>query len=75
MDMKTLKNGKNGLSQTNLEDISGALNIVKYFDRPACAVMKHVNPSGATVQVGCESLRDVHVCGMCCRSRFHQRSS
>ena len=30
-DMKTLKSGKNGLSQTNLEDISGALNIVKFF--------------------------------------------
>ena len=34
-NMKTLKSGKNGLSQTNLEDISGALNIVKYFDIPA----------------------------------------
>lgn len=29
--MQILKNGKNGLSQTNLEDISGALNIVKFF--------------------------------------------
>ena len=27
--MQILKNGKSGLSQTNLEDISGALNIVK----------------------------------------------
>ena len=39
-DMKTLKSGKNGLSQTNLEDISGALNIVKFFDKPACAKAK-----------------------------------
>ena len=69
MDMKTLKNGKNGLSQTNLEDISGALNIVKYFDRPACAVMKHVNPSGAAVQVGCESLRDVYLKARDCDAR------
>ena len=46
-DMEVLKNGKSGLSQTNLEDISYALNIVKFFDNPACAVMKHVNPSGA----------------------------
>ncbi|MEN9362424.1 MAG: hypothetical protein RL095_3959 [Verrucomicrobiota bacterium] len=45
-DMVILKNGKSGLSQTNLEDISYALNIVKFFDHPACAVMKHVNPSG-----------------------------
>lgn len=47
--MKTLKSGKNGLSQTNLEDISYALNIVKFFKRPACAIMKHVNPCGVAV--------------------------
>ena len=69
MDMKTLKNGKNGLSQTNLEDISGALNIVKYFDRPACAVMKHVNPSGAAVQFACESLKEVYLKARDCDSR------
>ncbi|MCM8538888.1 MAG: IMP cyclohydrolase [Lentisphaeraceae bacterium] len=46
-ELKVLKNGKSGLSQTNLEDISYALNIVKFFEEPACAVMKHVNPSGA----------------------------
>ena len=46
-ELKTLKDGKSGLSQTNLEDISYALNIVKFFEEPACAVMKHVNPSGA----------------------------
>ena len=44
--LKILKNGKNGLSQTNLEDISGALNICKYFQFPVAVVMKHVNPSG-----------------------------
>jgi len=48
--METLKSGKGGLSQTNLEDIHHAIGIVKYFDRPACAVMKHLNPSGAAVQ-------------------------
>jgi len=46
-DLKVVKTGKSGLSQTNLEDISYALNICKFFDKPACAVMKHVNPSGA----------------------------
>ena len=45
-ELKVLKNGKNGLSQTNLEDISGALNICKYFQSPVAVVMKHVNPSG-----------------------------
>ncbi|HBC86234.1 MAG TPA: IMP cyclohydrolase [Lentisphaeria bacterium] len=59
-DMQILKTGKSGLSQTNLEDISYALNIVKYFDRPACAVMKHVNPSGAAVQRGEETICDVY---------------
>ena len=43
--MEILKSGKGGLSQTNLEDMHHALSIVKYFDRPACAVMKHLNPS------------------------------
>lgn len=59
-DMEILKSGKSGLSQTNLEDISYALNIVKFFDVPACAVMKHVNPSGAAVQVGSETLKQIY---------------
>ena len=58
--MEILKNGKSGLSQTNLEDISGALNIVKYCDVPSCAVMKHVNPSGAAMSCPGESLLDVY---------------
>ena len=61
--MEVLKNGKNGLSQTNYEDISGALNIVKFFDIPACAVMKHVNPSGAAVAVPGEDLKSVYIKG------------
>lgn len=60
-DMKVLKDGKSGLSQTNLEDISYALNIVKFFGRPACAVMKHVNPSGAAVACDEESLCNVYL--------------
>ena len=44
--MKILKTGKGGLSQTNIQDMNNALNIVRYFDEPVCAVMKHVNPSG-----------------------------
>ena len=68
-NMKTLKSGKNGLSQTNLEDISGALNIVKYFDIPACAVMKHVNPSGAAVMREGETLADVYKKARDCDAR------
>lgn len=59
-NLTILKNGKSGLSQTNLEDISYALNICKYFERPACACMKHVNPSGAAVQAGDEPLANVY---------------
>ncbi len=59
-DMEVLKDGKSGLSQTNLEDISYALNIVKFFNRPACAVMKHVNPSGAAVQAADEPLVEIY---------------
>ncbi|MFW5803212.1 MAG: IMP cyclohydrolase [Verrucomicrobiota bacterium] len=58
--MDVLKTGKSGLSQTNLEDISYALNICKFFDRPACACMKHVNPSGAAVSMPGESLVQVY---------------
>ena len=47
--MEQLKTGKSGLSETNYGDLSHGANIVKYFDRPACAVMKHMNPSGAAV--------------------------
>ena len=69
MDMETLKNGKSGLSQTNLEDISGALNIVKFFDRPACAVMKHVNPSGAAVAIPGETVKQVYIKARDCDAR------
>lgn len=68
-DMRVLKDGKSGLSQTNLEDISYALNIVKFFDRPACAVMKHVNPSGAAVRFGAESLVDIYKKARDCDAR------
>ncbi len=59
-DMQILKNGKSGLSQTNLEDISYALNIVKFFRNPACAVMKHVNPSGAAEGRPGETLKAIY---------------
>ena len=67
--MEILKTGKSGLSQTNLEDNSYSLNIVKFFDDPACAVMKHVNPSGAAVARGSETLRDVYVKARDCDPR------
>lgn len=44
-----VKWGKDGPSATNIEDGSHGLRIVRYFDRPAVAVMKHLNPSGVAV--------------------------
>ncbi len=43
---REVKTGKEGLSQTNVSDIDRALRILRYFDKPACAVMKHLIPSG-----------------------------
>jgi phosphoribosylaminoimidazolecarboxamide formyltransferase/IMP cyclohydrolase len=57
---RLLKSGKSGLSETNLEDMDRALRIVKYCDAPACAVMKHLNPSGAAQQEGEEQLCGVY---------------
>ena len=55
-----LKTGKSGLSQTNLEDMHHAVGILKYMQRPACAVMKHCNPSGAAIQTGGQPLVEVY---------------
>ncbi len=39
-------NGK-GLSYNNYLDLDSAFEIVRYFDIPACSVIKHTNPCGA----------------------------
>lgn len=57
---KTLKTGKGGLSQTNIEDMHHAVGILKYLQRPACAVMKHCNPSGVAMQVANHDLKTVY---------------
>ena len=59
-DIKLLKSGKSGLSMTNVEDTNNSTRIVSYFDQPACAVMKHVNPSGAAAQNKDEPLVEVY---------------
>ena len=59
-DIKLLKTGKGGLSMTNVEDSNNSMRIVSYFEKPAVAVMKHVNPSGAAVQNVDESLVEVY---------------
>jgi phosphoribosylaminoimidazolecarboxamide formyltransferase/IMP cyclohydrolase len=60
-DMQQLKSGKSGLSETNYGDLNHGANIVKYFTSPACAVMKHLNPSGAAVQVGNQDVKTVYL--------------
>ena len=59
-DIKLLKTGKGGLSMTNVEDANNSMRIVSYFDRPAVAVMKHVNPSGAATQNANEPLVEIY---------------
>ncbi len=58
--VKLLKTGKSGLSMTNVEDANNSMRIVSYFNQPACAVMKHVNPSGAAAQNKDEPLVEVY---------------
>lgn len=41
--------GKGGPSATNIEDGYRSLRIVHYFDKPAVAVMKHLNPTGVGI--------------------------
>lgn len=60
-NVEWVKWGKDGPSATNIEDGSHGLRIVKYFDRPAFAVLKHLNPSGVAVETRGESLRDVYM--------------
>ncbi|MBS7637581.1 IMP cyclohydrolase, partial [Candidatus Bathyarchaeota archaeon] len=68
-NLKLIKGGKGGLSQTNIEDVNSAINILKYFDEPACAVMKHLNPSGvAASRGGGEKLKDIYIRARDCDS-------
>ena len=60
-DMEIIKSGKSGLSETNYGDLNHGANIVKYYDKPACAIMKHLNPSGAAVQAGNQDTRTVYI--------------
>ena len=41
-----LNEGAKDLSYNNYNDADGALNLIKEFDEPAAAVIKHTNPAG-----------------------------
>lgn len=68
-NLDMLKGGKDGLSLTNLQDMSQSLNILKFFSRPSCAVMKHVNPCGFKVQTNREPLADIYRIARACDER------
>ena len=70
-NLEMLKGGKAGLSLTNLQDMSQALNILKYFDSPACVAMKHINPCGFKVQTQGESLAEIYDAARKCDERSH----
>lgn len=67
-NLKLIKGGKGGLSQTNIGDINNAINILKYFEEPACAVMKHLNPSGVAASRGDDKLKDIYIRARDCDS-------
>jgi phosphoribosylaminoimidazolecarboxamide formyltransferase len=46
VDAEQLNPGAKGLSYNNYNDADGALGLVKEFDEPAAAVIKHTNPAG-----------------------------
>ncbi len=59
--LELVKSGKGGLSATNLLDVCGALEILKYFEKPAVAVMKHASPSGFARQQGKNTLAEIYL--------------
>ncbi|MFC7059687.1 bifunctional phosphoribosylaminoimidazolecarboxamide formyltransferase/IMP cyclohydrolase [Halovenus salina] len=46
VDAPQLNEGAKALSYNNYNDADGALNLIKEFDEPAAAVIKHTNPAG-----------------------------
>ncbi len=61
-----VKDGKGGSSWTNLADLDQASKILRFLERPAALVMKHLNPSG--VAQG-HSLPDVYRAARDCDPR------
>ncbi len=52
-----LNEGAKALSYNNYNDADGALNLIKEFDQPAAAVIKHTNPAGCATA---ETLADAY---------------
>jgi phosphoribosylaminoimidazolecarboxamide formyltransferase/IMP cyclohydrolase len=56
-----LNEGAKPLSYNNYNDADAALNLVKEFDDPAAAVIKHTNPAGCAVG---DDLADAYDCAL-----------
>ncbi len=59
-NIHVVKEGKEGLSATNIMDATRALDILKFFKAPSVAVMKHCIPSGFVTQHGGNSLDTIY---------------
>jgi len=59
-NLRLLKSGKGGPSATNILDVTRALEILKFFKEPSCAVMKHLIPSGFSTQYRDEELIELY---------------
>ena len=57
VDAPQRNEGAKGMGYNNYNDADAALNLVKEFDRPAAAVIKHTNPAGCATA---ETLADAY---------------
>jgi phosphoribosylaminoimidazolecarboxamide formyltransferase len=57
VDAPQLNEGAKGMSYNNYNDADAALGLVREFDRPAAAVIKHTNPAGCATA---ETLADAY---------------
>lgn len=49
-DIHMVKQGKGGMSATNFMDVTRAMDVLKFFEKPSVVVMKHLVPSGFATQ-------------------------
>ncbi len=61
LTINTLKIGKGGISATNYLDFMRAFDILKFFEEPSVAVMKHLIPSGFATQWDGEPLDQIYL--------------
>ncbi|NNC24638.1 phosphoribosylglycinamide formyltransferase, partial [Salinisphaera sp. USBA-960] len=56
-----LNEGAKGLSYNNYNDADGARSLIKEFEKPAAAAIKHTNPAScATADTLAEAYEDAH---------------